>query len=75
MGVRVCGCTIGPPAGGVCNACGAVGAPLPHQHQYAPYITPPLRACEPIYILTEDRIREIVREEMARFAAEQKGGA
>lgn len=27
--MRPCHCVIGPPAGGVCTACGAVGPPLP----------------------------------------------
>lgn len=66
MSVRVCGCTIGPPVGGVCTACGAVGQPWP---QPVPHLLP---ATAPIYILTEDRIREIVREEMREMQRNPK---
>ena len=27
----LCGCTMGPPIGGRCYACGAIGQPLPYQ--------------------------------------------
>lgn len=37
----VCNCACGPPPGGVCNACGAVGPPLPGQSP-PPFVKPPI---------------------------------
>lgn len=70
MGRGVCMCVTGPPAGGVCAACGAVGAPLPYP------AGPPAPAPQPVgrvevhhYPASEDAIRRIVREEIARALA------
>lgn len=61
----VCMCTCGPPAGGVCNACGAVGPALPGQQaHYEPgrgfYSFTPAP-------LTADDVRRIFREELERL--------
>ena len=58
----VCGCSIGPPPGGICNACGTVGPPLPHD--YGRYQFTPNQ-------LTEADIRRIVREELERALREK----
>ena len=66
----VCGCVTGPPPGGICNACGAVG----------PGYAPPGMPNPPVYqrgfyeapALTEEQVRRIIREELER-ASHLKG--
>ncbi len=72
--MKACGCVMGPPAGGLCRACGAVGAPLPIQYLYPPVYAPMPYApgCAPTYgpiCLTADDVRRIVREELERAAS------
>lgn len=62
----ICGCVMGPPPGGRCNACGAVGPPLhyepyPHPYDKGHYTFTPTP-------ITPEDIRRIVREEIERAA-------
>lgn len=69
----ICMCVTGPPAGGVCNACGAVGPPLAGpNYPYAPW--PPTPPPEPGRYyppnpLTPEEVRKIVREEIEKGRA------
>lgn len=63
----ICMCVTGPPPGGVCVACGAVGPPMvyPPPLPYQP-LPPAQGGCVPLKQLTEDDVRRIIREELDR---------
>jgi hypothetical protein len=61
----VCMCTTGPPPGGRCSACGAVG-PTIYDTPSPPPPTPRVGRVE-VAQLTEEDIRRIFREELAQL--------
>lgn len=72
----VCMCVCGPPAGGVCNACGAVGPPLPGQGCAPPLPTPVGTGTyhfTPTPLTAED-VRRIFREELERLGVGKSDG-
>ena len=68
--MRPCHCVTGPPAGGVCTACGAVGPPLPSIERI-PHTDEQFSLNPGIERLMREAIKEIIRDELKQLIADE----
>lgn len=68
MTYGVCNCVGGPPAYGICGACGIAGAYYTPPGSQQPTAQPQTGTLIIREGLTEDQVRKIIREELANAA-------